>query len=269
MRYRIGEVAEFFGITKEGVRHYERLGIIESEKDAATGYRYYRRDEITRLKQVRFYEGLGFSLREAQAMVVEKDYDQMCATFDVKLEELQKRESEIAAAIRQIRRKKAAVERFEQGTIEVCMTPDIYFRQRTRDEASGKTEQERQEIARARICEKAWTQAMPPVGLMGMHYDQNLTPIYDVLGSCVCADDALRLDLPLEGATLLKSRLCVRNTLHAPLGEKPDITHLLRWMDEHDMRLCGDIYAMLWNVYRGEDGRRWGMHEFYLPVEKK
>lgn len=269
MRYRIGEVAEFFGITKEGVRHYERLGIIESDRDGQAGYRYYRRDEITRLKQVRFYEGLGFSLKEAQAMVSEKDYDQMRATFDVKLEELQKRAESIAAAMQQLRRQKAAAERLEQGKIEICMPPAIYFRQRTRDEASGKTEQERHEIAQARNREKIWTQAMPPVGLIGMHYDRNLTPIYDMLGSFIGVEDAHRLNLPLEDAVLLEGRRCVRSTVHAPLGEKPDISSLLRWIDEHGLHLCGDIYGILQNVYRGEDGRRWGMHDFYLPIEEK
>ncbi|MBP3656787.1 MAG: MerR family transcriptional regulator [Clostridia bacterium] len=269
MRYRIGEVAEFFGITKEGVRHYERLGIVQSERDAATGYRYFRRDEITRLKQVRFYEGLGFSLREAQAMVSEMDYDQMCATFDVKLEELQKHARSIAAAMQQLRRQKAAVKRLEEGTIELCMSPAFYFRQRSRDEASGKTEQERREIALARSREKLWSQAMPPVGLMGMHYDRNLTPIYDVLGSYAGVEDAHQLGLPLEGTTLLGSRLCVRSTVQAPLGEKPDVAHLLQWMEKRRLRLCGDVYAILWNVYRGEDGRRWGMHEVYLPAEDR
>ena len=65
MKYRIGEMAEFFGLTKEAIRYYERKGLVTSTRDAQTGYRYYERDEITTLKQIRTYESLGFSLNEA------------------------------------------------------------------------------------------------------------------------------------------------------------------------------------------------------------
>ena len=53
MKYRIGEMAEFFGLTKEAIRYYERKGIVTSIRDERTGYRYYERDEITTLKQIR------------------------------------------------------------------------------------------------------------------------------------------------------------------------------------------------------------------------
>lgn len=268
MLYRIGEVAEFFGITKEGVRHYERMGIIASERDAQTGYRYYQRSEITRLKQVRFYEELGFSLKEAKALVIEKDYDQMCAAVDVKMEELQRRAEEIAAAIQELQWQKDVMKRFDQGVIEVCTMPEGYFLQRVQGEASGKDEEERLRIALARNREKAWTQAMPPVRLMGLHYKQDLTPVYDVLGSFIEAQQAQRLGLPLEGTVVLKECRCVRSTVHARLGEKPDISHILLWMRERGLRLCGDIYGSLMSTYRAEDGSRWGIHDFYLPIEE-
>ena len=41
MRYRIGELADFFGMTKEGIRYLEREGVITSERDAGNGYRYF------------------------------------------------------------------------------------------------------------------------------------------------------------------------------------------------------------------------------------
>lgn len=70
MRYRIGEVADFFGLTKEGVRYYERKGLLTSIRDEQTGYRYYEREQITHLKRIRLYESMGFSLDEAWEMVV-------------------------------------------------------------------------------------------------------------------------------------------------------------------------------------------------------
>ena len=53
MRYRIGELAYFFGMTKEGVRYLERQGIVCSERDEKNGYRYFSRTEISRFKQIK------------------------------------------------------------------------------------------------------------------------------------------------------------------------------------------------------------------------
>ena len=52
MRYRTGEMAEFFGMTKEGIRYLERQGLITSRRDEQNRYRYFSRSEITRLKEL-------------------------------------------------------------------------------------------------------------------------------------------------------------------------------------------------------------------------
>ena len=95
MKYRIGEVADFFGLTKEAIRYYERKGIVHSTRDEQTGYRYYERDEITRLKQIRTFESLGFSLPEAQAMIVETTFPEMEERLAEKLRELKKKEESL------------------------------------------------------------------------------------------------------------------------------------------------------------------------------
>ena len=64
--YRIGEVAELFGLTKEGIRYLEKEGIITARRNEANGYRYYDRNAVSMLKDVRVYQKLGFSLEEVR-----------------------------------------------------------------------------------------------------------------------------------------------------------------------------------------------------------
>ena len=80
MKYRIGEMAEFFGLTKEAIRYYERKGIVTSTRDERTGYRYYERDEITTLKQIRVrfmapstHHTMGGVMVDAQRHVLDND----------------------------------------------------------------------------------------------------------------------------------------------------------------------------------------------------
>lgn len=268
MKYRIGEMAEFFGLTKEAIRYYERKGIVTSTRDWQTGYRYYERDEITTLKQIRTYESLGFSLDEAQAMVVETTFSEMEKRLDQKLLELKKKEEAIARMRQELERQQTSAQAFQAGQIELRILPETYFWRRVPDEASARTEAERERIARERSEEKRWVEAMPPVVLCGLHYDKNLNPC-KVFGSAIPKNTAETLGLPLSCAALLPERLCTVGYAEAKLGDKPDIGRLVSWTHERGYSICGDIYATLRLVYKKENGERWGVHEFFLPVQKE
>ena len=266
MKYRIGEVADFFGLTKEAIRYYERKGIVHSTRDERTGYRYYERDEITTLKQIRTFESLGFSLPEAQAMIVETTFPEMEERLAEKLRELKKKEEALIRMQKEIEYQQKHVQGFKSEKIELRVMPETYFWKRVPDEASVCTDREREEIAKARNEEKRWAEAMPPVKLCGLHYDKNLNP-QSVFGSTVECETARELGLPLSRAVVLPKRLCAVGYAQAKLGDKPDISHLAAWVTEHEYRICGDIYAALRIVYRKKDGERWGVHEFFLPIE--
>ena len=163
MKYRIGEMAEFFGLTKEAIRYYERKGIVTSIRDERTGYRYYERDEITTLKQIRTYESLGFSLDDAQAMAVATTFSEMEERLDQKLLELKKKEAAIARMRQELERQQRDLDGFKSGRMELRMMPETYFWRRVPNEASAQTEEERERIAGERSEEKRWVEAMPPV----------------------------------------------------------------------------------------------------------
>ncbi len=60
---RIGELARRAGMSRDGVRFYERLGLIASRR-TANGYREFPDDMLQQLLYVRTAQGLGFSLSE-------------------------------------------------------------------------------------------------------------------------------------------------------------------------------------------------------------
>ena len=46
----IGEIAEFFGVSRKAIRLYEKKGILKPvEVDACNGYRYYSPDQVRQL----------------------------------------------------------------------------------------------------------------------------------------------------------------------------------------------------------------------------
>lgn len=66
----IGEIAEFFGVSRKAMRLYEKKGIIKPvEVDAANGYRYYSADQVQQLNALLELKALGFSLDEIKNII--------------------------------------------------------------------------------------------------------------------------------------------------------------------------------------------------------
>jgi len=270
MRYRIGEVAEFFGMTKEGIRYLERQGIVQSVRDERNGYRYFPRDAITRLKQIRRFQSLGFSLEEAQNMICETAREEIENRLDEKLRELEEKEQQIKR-MKELLIVQKQVTRHLMHSKErfwIDMRPPMLFLPRVPDEASGATLQERAQIAQDRSQEKAWILSEAPCTLGARHYGGNGERVF---GSIVRTESAEAAQLPITSRVIrLEPCLCVCSVQEAPLGTPPPIDDMLAYADEHHLQRCGDVYGMLWLNYRDAQGHRCGIHEVYLPVcEKK
>jgi DNA-binding transcriptional MerR regulator len=73
---KIGEVARRSGVGIETLRFYEKLGLIDSPRRTASGYRLYTADIIERLEFIRRAQVLGFSLSEIARIIAEKEAGQ-------------------------------------------------------------------------------------------------------------------------------------------------------------------------------------------------
>ena len=67
LKYLTGEIAEYFSLSNMGILYLEKKGIIQSERKK-NGYRTYSADELTKLGEIRAFERMGFSLKEASCM---------------------------------------------------------------------------------------------------------------------------------------------------------------------------------------------------------
>lgn len=66
----IGEIADFFGVSRKAMRLYEKKGIIKPVKvDAVNGYRYYSAEQVQQLNALLELKALGFSLDEIKMVI--------------------------------------------------------------------------------------------------------------------------------------------------------------------------------------------------------
>ncbi len=66
----IGEIADFFGVSRKAIRLYEKKGILKPVKtDAANGYRYCSAEQVQQLNALLELKALGFSLDEIKMIL--------------------------------------------------------------------------------------------------------------------------------------------------------------------------------------------------------
>lgn len=267
MRYRIGEFAEFFGMTKEGVRYLERKGIIRSERDNHNSYRYFPRTEISRFKQIRRYQGLGFSLEEAQHLIGDTQRADIVNKLMQKQRELSVKAQQLEQMQQFLALQQQTASRLldSEASIYLGERPELIFFPRVPDESSGSTPEERREITQARAQEKEWILASPPCTLGGMHHAADGSGRV-ILGSIVRAELAQAFGIRETERTLhLMPCPCVCAIVESPTGQPPVLDPLFAYMEENGLTLAGDIFGICELNYLTKAGERYMVREIFAP----
>lgn len=68
-KYTVGQIAQKFGITARTVRHYEKVGLLDSGRDTVSNYRLYGHDEENRLNQIMLLKSMSFTLKEISSII--------------------------------------------------------------------------------------------------------------------------------------------------------------------------------------------------------
>lgn len=269
MNYHIGEVAELFGITKGGVRHYEKIGILQPTRDES-GYRVYSRHNITDLKRMRAYQSMGFSLEEAHSMALCESAQALMDKLDQK-ERILKRQIELldrTAQMLGVQREAIREAREQADNWTLCERPEFYripVWQERRGGAGDSPEQRRRMLA----VEQSWTAAMPVVQLCDYYYWQAGELRYEK-GSCVLREDAERFGLNLDSALVehYRPQTCLMAYIRAPIGGavcrgvEAGIAHA--WALGHRL---GEAMVGRQIMLESVDGVRYSITRVTLPIE--
>jgi DNA-binding transcriptional MerR regulator len=105
----IGEVAERTGLTTQGIRYYEREGLLPKTSRTHTGYRIYGPEVLSRLAFIKQARRLGLSLGEVKQILRMNDSGRApcCQVRELlagKLEELDRTIAELSRFRDQLRR---------------------------------------------------------------------------------------------------------------------------------------------------------------------
>ncbi len=66
---RIGELAKFYNVSTDILRHYDKIGLLKPSYVGDNGYRYYGMDSILLLEQILIYRNLDMPLEQIKALL--------------------------------------------------------------------------------------------------------------------------------------------------------------------------------------------------------
>ncbi len=87
--YYVGELAEFFGVSKDTLRLYDKLGILSPKKDQSNHYRVYDRADFICLDYVIRLKKMKFSLEEINTLINDSTIQRAEAMLQIRERALQ------------------------------------------------------------------------------------------------------------------------------------------------------------------------------------
>lgn len=128
MHYLISDLSRITGMSIEGIRKYEKEGIIAPQRSENGQYRIYDYLDITSMMRSRMYRALGFSLKETGELINDASLEQARIQLEQKKGEIA-REEELLLLKRKLLEEmieELAETENSLGKISICKMPAYY-----------------------------------------------------------------------------------------------------------------------------------------------
>ena len=95
----VNDVITATGLSRETLRYYEKMGLLDPQRQAANGYRVYRSDDLERLEFILRTKKAGFTIRKIRELLdLKKSVNATCRLGrDIAREQIRRVDEQIAA----------------------------------------------------------------------------------------------------------------------------------------------------------------------------
>lgn len=73
-KYSTKQICQIFNVSRETLRHYERVGLLNPHINPDNGYREYSYWDVGTIIDILKYRSLGFSLSDTRDAIFDKDF---------------------------------------------------------------------------------------------------------------------------------------------------------------------------------------------------
>lgn len=81
-KYSTKQICQIFNITRETLRHYERMGLLDPHTNPSNGYREYSYWDISTIIDILKYRSLGFSISDTKDAIFDMDFPKIMNSLE-------------------------------------------------------------------------------------------------------------------------------------------------------------------------------------------
>ena len=264
--YRIGEISKLIGITTEGIRYYEKRGLINPVRKDDSLTRYYDVWDIYILMRAKGYQRLGINLDTVVDLLMAKDDKEAIQVFCQQKKLTQQKIKYYEHLLNQLSCMETLYEelpkRLNQITIE--FSPEI-LRMNMQQGYIILEEDDRKQIASEWIRQSPFTF---PSACFSMEALEKKSDEF-MFGVGVLKENDEFLNLDKKYAQKFESKLCI-STLYqskskVPLGYAA-IQPLIEYAKEHNFEISGDAISLVMGYHHTKEQTRANFHRIWLPI---
>lgn len=138
--YQVGELAQYFGVTRDTIRLYDKMGIL-SPKKSENGYRVYSREEFIAMDYIMLLRQLDIPLKQIKGIVNDgtiEDTVSIIKDYDEQIENQLRRLSKLKKMIEDYEDTYDAILEYENRIVEKT-SPEFLYKPINRSVMDGMT----------------------------------------------------------------------------------------------------------------------------------
>lgn len=269
-KYKIGEFANFLGVTPDLIKHYEKYEIIKGEQDISTNYRYYDISQASPIMYSKMYQNMGFTLKEISNLLKEPNINEFFSELNKKKEKLKfqiDKENLVYFNLQEIIKYQEEIINNEfDGCWEIKDIDDFYFFEHTDNYNINK------ELKNKKLIDD-WINLLPITSLCTRIFSTENN--FDSVSFGLSCNGKIANKFGIDNSEHLikinkkkflvyKSKLTAKSGIPYLLQEKI-LKKPLELAKNHNLEIKGDIYAKIL-FQTDENGENFVFRIIYLPI---
>lgn len=261
-RYRTGEVLENLGLSRETLRYYEEIGLIQPRRSKFSQYREFDFYDVSRLLAIDFYKKRGFSASSIKEMLLQKEPLEYIKNIEQQASNLEATIAEMKKILDRLYETKSfCQEAIEQQGIFTIREFPLYQVHQTMDNVLTLEEYKEKVIQFLNLDSEDILSNMVRI----IAFDEN-----GYTGSKICIVNKVENGTKEEGV-LLEHGKCAHIILEADNDDNSIMEEMFlksyKWAEEQKINFCGIVYIFIRFVTLDKQTER-NFYEIWIPIKE-
>lgn len=260
--YHAKDIYENLGLSRETLRYYEEIGIINLKRSDTSQYREFDFFDISHLMAIDFYKKRGFSPQEIKRLMNTTNHNECDAIINNRIECMEKELQELQETLNRLKSSKQYFDGMQEGigSFSVRNMP-LYAVRDSIDRVTSFHEYRDKVIGYLNLKNEDILSSM----VRSLTFDEE-----GYQGSDMCIVKPVEQKNEMSGEKYLKCGKCLYTTIVADNDDSSIMEQMFmrvsEWSKEHQIQLCGVAYIFIRFIMLNGSVEK-NYYEVWIPIK--